>query len=210
MLRTIFTFNLREKILEGRVAIGTFDGINPCLVAATNGDKVLIHNPHEKSSTILSPSDPSSQSAIQQQQQQSNLTVSSSNKTFLNINQTIKSLVVGCLDDHNSSEVSRRKVRKDVLFIGTPTSILAYDVLKNSGNKFHSTNSIYDTGTSTLIEKFPSISESSPCTILYSSVRTSKRGKNTSIRENFIEHIPELSNRCSTFHGTHTYHTLFY
>lgn len=115
MLRTIFTFNLREKILEGRVAIGTFDGSNPCMVAATNGDKVLIHNPHE------TPSSSSSQSAFQ-----SNLTVSSSNKTFLNINQTIKSLAVGCFDWSLGK-------RRDVLFVGTPTSILAYDVQKNSG-----------------------------------------------------------------------------
>lgn len=121
MLRTIFTFNLREKILEGRVAIGTFDGSNPCMVAATNGDKVLVHNPHEASS---------SQSASE-----SNLTVSSSNKTFLNINQTIKSLAVGCLDWSLGK-------RRDVLFIGTPTSILAYDVQRNSGIIFFSLQSM--------------------------------------------------------------------
>ena len=134
MLRTIFTFNLREKILEGRVAIGTFDGTNPCLVAATNGDKVLIHNPHETSSF---PPSSGSQSAFQ-----SNLTVSNSNKTFLNINQTIKSLAVGCLnprpsEDGDGERISGRGVKrgvlKDILFIGTPTSILAYDVLNNSG-----------------------------------------------------------------------------
>lgn len=39
MLKTVFTINLREKLLPGRVAIGYFDGSTPSLVAATAGDK---------------------------------------------------------------------------------------------------------------------------------------------------------------------------
>lgn len=138
MLQTIFTFNLREKILPGRVAIGTFDGTNPCLVAATIGDKVLIHNPHESKNSSNAPSSSvPSQSMATERRQSGNLTVSSGNKTFLNINQTIKSLAIGCIDENNDgSKVSR--TRKDVLFIGTPTSILVYDVFKNSGIELNS------------------------------------------------------------------------
>ena len=108
MLKTVFSFDLAEKILPGRVAIGFFDGTNPCLVAATTADKVLIHNPHERS--------------------KGNLAVTSGNKSFLNINQTIQVLTAGCL---------RTESKKEVLVIGTPTSIMAYDVENNTGSRVH-------------------------------------------------------------------------
>ena len=66
----IFTLNLNKKILPGRVTIGEYDGKHPCLTgkseirlgihifdftsrtslfpAATVGEKVFIHNPHQK------------------------------------------------------------------------------------------------------------------------------------------------------------------
>lgn len=41
MLKTVFTVHLNEKILPKKVAIGKFDGNNPCIVAATHTDKVF-------------------------------------------------------------------------------------------------------------------------------------------------------------------------
>ena len=46
MFVPIFTLNLNQKLLPGRISIGEFDGEHPCLVAATTGERVLIHNPH--------------------------------------------------------------------------------------------------------------------------------------------------------------------
>lgn len=42
MLKTVFTVKLDEKILPRLVAIGKFDQIHPCIVAATTTDKVKI------------------------------------------------------------------------------------------------------------------------------------------------------------------------
>ena len=40
MLLPIFTLNLGQKILPGRVALGEYDGKHPCLTAATGAEKV--------------------------------------------------------------------------------------------------------------------------------------------------------------------------
>lgn len=40
MLKPAFTINLNEKLLPGLVSVGKFDGLNPCIVAATSSDKV--------------------------------------------------------------------------------------------------------------------------------------------------------------------------
>ena len=50
MFVPVFTLNLSQKILPGRLAIGEFDGEHPCLVAATTGERVLVHSPHQKPS----------------------------------------------------------------------------------------------------------------------------------------------------------------
>ena len=50
MFVPVFTINLNQKILPGRVTVGEFDGKNPCLAAATTAEKVLIHNPHRDKS----------------------------------------------------------------------------------------------------------------------------------------------------------------
>ena len=48
MFVPLFTLNLNQKILPGRVTIGEYDGKHPCLTAATIGEKVFIHNPHQR------------------------------------------------------------------------------------------------------------------------------------------------------------------
>lgn len=40
MLKTVFTINLNVNLLPGLIAVGKFDSINPCIVAATSSDKV--------------------------------------------------------------------------------------------------------------------------------------------------------------------------
>lgn len=40
MLVPIFTLNLNQKILPGKVTIGRFDGAHACLTASTTSDKV--------------------------------------------------------------------------------------------------------------------------------------------------------------------------
>ena len=40
MLLPIFTLNLGQKMLPGRVTIGEYDGKHPCLTAATGAEKV--------------------------------------------------------------------------------------------------------------------------------------------------------------------------
>ena len=44
MLLPIFTLNLGQKILPGRVTIGEYDGKHPCLTAATGAEKVREEN----------------------------------------------------------------------------------------------------------------------------------------------------------------------
>ena len=45
MFVPVFTLNLNQKLLPGRVSIGCFDGERPCLVAATVAEKVRnLHN----------------------------------------------------------------------------------------------------------------------------------------------------------------------
>ena len=48
MFVPLFTLNLNQKILPGRVTIGEYDGEHPCLTAATIGEKVFVHNPHQR------------------------------------------------------------------------------------------------------------------------------------------------------------------
>lgn len=40
MLVPLFTLHLGQKILPRKVAVGCYDGVHPCLTAATIGDKV--------------------------------------------------------------------------------------------------------------------------------------------------------------------------
>lgn len=104
MLRTVFSFRLSNQIISGKVAIGKFDGITPCLVAATVAEKVIWHN--RKGANAQEDSLQSEQADV----------------CVLNINQTVQSLTTGCLKSDSSIEY---------LVVGTPCSILVYDVEKN-------------------------------------------------------------------------------
>ena len=114
MLVPIFSLKLNNKVCSRTVAVGKFDGIHPCLTAATLAGKVFIHNPHQNYSFYES-SRTEKQSLID------------SSLSLLNINAVVTSLATGCLDPTNKS---------DLLFVGTKTHILAYDV-NNNKELFH-------------------------------------------------------------------------
>jgi hypothetical protein len=48
MFVPVFTLNLNQKLLPGKITIGEFDGEHPSLVAATTGERILVHNPYQK------------------------------------------------------------------------------------------------------------------------------------------------------------------
>ncbi|XP_050293438.1 Bardet-Biedl syndrome 2 protein-like [Anthonomus grandis grandis] len=106
-LRPVFTLHLGYKIIPGLVTIGKYDGTHPCLTAATNTDKVVIHSPHRRNPSTIG-----------------KVIWSESNKeiALLNINQTITVLEAGSLIPGDD---------KDLLIIGTATNLLIYHVHDN-------------------------------------------------------------------------------
>ncbi|XP_013786899.1 Bardet-Biedl syndrome 2 protein homolog [Limulus polyphemus] len=109
MLMPVFTLNLNHKILPHRLTIGKFDGIHPCLTAATAADKIFVHNPHTRS--------------LKSGGRWSAGSRKSDDISLLNINQTVSSVASGILKPGSIEEV---------LLVGTPTNLLAYDVENNS------------------------------------------------------------------------------
>ncbi|KAG7166018.1 Bardet-Biedl syndrome 2 protein homolog [Homarus americanus] len=108
MLIPVFTINLNQKILPGRVCIGKYDGAHSCLTASTTADKVFIHNSHQRLGVS------GGRMSISQ---------SSAEVSLLNINQTVSALTAGRLSPSKHS---------DILVVGTPTNVLAYDVQNNA------------------------------------------------------------------------------
>ncbi len=110
MIVPIFSLKLNNKISPRTVAVGKYDGIHPCLTAATLAGKVFIHNPH-KNYHVPVPG-------------RINDPVNIENSiTMLNINAIVTALTTGILDSSTKS---------DSLLVGTKTSILAYDVNDNT------------------------------------------------------------------------------
>ncbi|KAG8510037.1 Bardet-Biedl syndrome 2 protein [Galemys pyrenaicus] len=109
MLLPVFTLKLRHKINPRMVAVGRYDGIHPCLAAATQAGKVFIHNPHKRSQHL-------SASRVLQSPLESDI-------SLLNINQAVSCLAAGVLNP---------ELGYDTLLVGTQTNLLAYDVYNNS------------------------------------------------------------------------------
>uniref|UniRef100_A0A914USI5 Bardet-Biedl syndrome 2 n=1 Tax=Plectus sambesii TaxID=2011161 RepID=A0A914USI5_9BILA len=107
-LKAAFTIKLGHKILPKTVSVGKFDGIHPSLVAATASSKLFVHTPHR----------PSAETGGRL------LASDIADVSLLNINQPIKAVAVGKMrvasDEH------------DVVVVGTPTHVLAYDMDNNS------------------------------------------------------------------------------
>ncbi|KAM4614369.1 BBSome complex member BBS2 [Discoglossus pictus] len=109
MLVPIFTLKLNHKINPRMVTVGKYDGIHPCLTAATQAGKVFIHNPHTRNQRV------SAHRLVQSSQD--------SDVSLLNINQSVSCLAAGLLDP---------QLGYDTLVVGTQTNLLAYDVHNNS------------------------------------------------------------------------------
>jgi Bardet-Biedl syndrome 2 protein len=119
MLVPIFSLKLNNKIFARTVSIGYYDGIHPCLTAATLAGKVFIHNPHQQYTF----------DGTGRTDKQTN--VIDSNLSLLNINAVVTSLATGKLDSTNKC---------DSLLVGTKTSVLAYDVNNNTDSYYKEVN----------------------------------------------------------------------
>nr|AAH59423.1 Bbs2 protein [Danio rerio] len=109
MLVPIFTLKLNHKINPRMVAIGKYDGIHPCLTAATQAGKVFIHNPHTRAQRPTA-------HRLSQSTQDSDI-------SLLNINQSVSCLTAGTLGPKSTG---------DTLLVGSQTNLLAYDVHDNT------------------------------------------------------------------------------
>ncbi|XP_038662956.1 Bardet-Biedl syndrome 2 protein homolog [Scyliorhinus canicula] len=109
MLVPVFTLKLNHRINPRMVTVGKYDGIHPCLTAATQAGKVFIHNPHTRSQRFAS-----------NQLLQGGL---DSDTSLLNINQSVSCITAGILNPSDGH---------DMLLVGTQTNLLAYDVHNNS------------------------------------------------------------------------------
>ncbi|XP_003228629.2 Bardet-Biedl syndrome 2 protein [Anolis carolinensis] len=109
MLVPVFTLKLSHKILPRMVALGKYDGVHPCLTAATQAGKVFIHNPHARSQRVNA--------------NRLVLSTQDADISLLNINEAVSCLTAGVLNPDLGC---------DSLLVGTRTSLLAYDVHNNA------------------------------------------------------------------------------
>lgn len=109
MLVPIFTLKLNHRINPRMVTVGKYDGVHPCLTAATQAGKVFIHNPHTRGQRLAA------HRVVQSTQD--------SDTSLLNINQSVSCLTAGVLNP---------QLGYDSLVVGTQTNVLAYDVHNNS------------------------------------------------------------------------------
>lgn len=109
MLVPIFTLKLSHKINPRMVTMGKFDGVHPCLTAATQAGKVFIHNPHSRGQRQAA-------HRLSQSTQDSDI-------SLLNINQAVSCLTSGTLGPNTTG---------DTLLVGSQTNLLAYDVHDNA------------------------------------------------------------------------------
>uniref|UniRef100_A0A8C9X934 BBSome complex member BBS2 n=1 Tax=Sander lucioperca TaxID=283035 RepID=A0A8C9X934_SANLU len=109
MLVPIFTLKLNHKINPRMVTVGKFDGVHPCLTAATQAGKVFIHNPHARGGKPVA-------HRLSQSTQDSDI-------SLLNINQAVTCLTAGTLGPNTTG---------DALLVGSQTNLLAYDVHDNA------------------------------------------------------------------------------
>eukprot|EP01041_Mallomonas_annulata_P010049 gene10049-20934_t len=100
-----FQLNVGQQILSGLVTVGKFDGQSPSLACATSGGKILLHSPHEGNTGV-----------------DGNLP----SIRFLNLNRKITALSSGSLSLEKSSN------NPEMLFVGTQSNLLAYDVERNA------------------------------------------------------------------------------
>lgn len=116
MLNLIYHFELNNPILNNLVCIGKYDGLNHSICFVTVGGKIMIFSPYEKIESL-----------IQNPRNDANdkLTLNSSIKkelNILNLNKEITAISFG---------LGETKSLKEYLFIGSPTSLMCYDIAEN-------------------------------------------------------------------------------
>lgn len=110
MLVPTFSVNLGSDVKEGHVVVGRFDGKYPSLACVSASDQVVIFSPHSRDD-------------LKHQEVR-----------HLNVNRAVTSMASGCLgplrtiSDAGTVEMCER----DVLIVGTGTTVLAYDLEANS------------------------------------------------------------------------------
>ncbi|RLN51374.1 hypothetical protein BBJ29_000638 [Phytophthora kernoviae] len=102
-----FQVHLHQPILERVAQVGKFDGRHPALACGTTAGKVFIHSPNENTFRDNGDADDSEQSSVR----------------FLKINRRVTAVAAGKFGATDTG---------DTLVVGTESSLLAYDVEKNS------------------------------------------------------------------------------
>jgi len=99
-----FVIKLGQQIEPSLVTVGLFDGRLPSLAFGTTNGKVILHSPHVR-----------------------NEDNDSTSLKYLNFNRKITALSSGLLDNQNNVENNNH-----LLFVGSQSSLLAYDVDNNA------------------------------------------------------------------------------
>jgi Bardet-Biedl syndrome 2 protein len=117
MLNVIYHFELNHQILNNLVCIGKYDGVNPSICFVTVGGKIMIFSPYEKIGSL--------NQDLRNDVDYKILMNSSLKKelNILNLNKEISAISFGIGDTISP---------KEYLFIGSPTSLMCYDI---AGNK---------------------------------------------------------------------------
>ncbi|XP_053614640.1 Bardet-Biedl syndrome 2 protein homolog isoform X1 [Plodia interpunctella] len=105
-VQPVFKLELNHKVTPNIVTVAKYDGTHPCLTASAGYDKIIIHHPH---GGVVSG---------RAQRSQAHGEISE-----LNLSQAVIALAAGPL---------RPDSGRDMLLIGSPSQILAYDVHDNS------------------------------------------------------------------------------
>ncbi|XP_063366587.1 Bardet-Biedl syndrome 2 protein homolog [Cydia amplana] len=105
-VQPVFKLELNHKVIPNIVTIAKYDGTHPCLTACAGFDKIIIHHPHG--------------GAVSGRAQRSR---AHGEVSELNLSQAVVALASGPL---------RPDSTRDMLLIGSPSQILAYDVHDNS------------------------------------------------------------------------------
>eukprot|EP00823_Brevimastigomonas_motovehiculus_P004033 TRINITY_DN2584_c0_g1_i1.p1 TRINITY_DN2584_c0_g1~~TRINITY_DN2584_c0_g1_i1.p1 ORF type:complete len:746 (+),score=184.32 TRINITY_DN2584_c0_g1_i1:77-2314(+) len=126
-----FTFSIQQNVSRGLVTIGKFDGTHPALACCVGLDSIVIHSPHLR--------DSNSRHEVRQLAVNRRVTALCSGvfntKSF---DQDVSSSIasssssLSSFSSSSSKSTNNEKKTRDILLIGSPTNLLAYDVEENS------------------------------------------------------------------------------
>ena len=106
-LTAAFSFRLKDQILENTACVGVYDGERPTLTAATTGGKIFMFDPYARADEGQGDARPGAR------------------VRYLNINKKVTAVAAGALGAEGADG-------RDILFVGTGTDVLAYDVMNNT------------------------------------------------------------------------------